>query len=82
MTNPFYSVKDDQYIIIFNANRTGDMIRFRYEKLPTLMVDASDTVTINNDLFAIGTIPYLAVAEMFYNRGEESRAAEIINFAL
>ena len=80
--DPFYTIKDDTYIILFNLNNTGQRIRFRYQKNPTTMVDPTDTVSITDDDYAKNTIPYLAVAEMFYNRGEEGRAAEIINFAM
>jgi len=78
---PFYTIKDNGYIIIFNLNETGDMIRLRYEKQPTTLATGIDA-TIDNDIYAKTTIPYLAVWEMLYNRGEEWRAAEILNFAL
>ena len=80
--DPFYTIKDDAYLILFNLNNTGQRIRFRYQKNPTTMVDNTDTASIPDDDYVKNTIPYLAVAEMFYNRGEESRAAEIINFAM
>jgi len=80
--NAFYSIKDNTYLIVFNANQTGDMIRFRYEKLPTTMTLTTDTATISNDIFALWTIPYIAIGELLYNRGEEGRGAEILNFWL
>lgn len=40
----------------------------------------TDTATITSDLFAKATIPYVAVGEMLYNRGEEARAKDILNF--
>jgi len=40
--NPFYSIKDWQYILIFQMNNTWDMIRLRYEKIPTDMVASTD----------------------------------------
>lgn len=79
---PFYTIKDMQYLIIFNANRTNDMIRFRYEKQPPLLVAGSDVSIIPNDIYAKWTIPYLAVWEIFYNRWEEQRGWKIINFAI
>lgn len=79
--NPFYTIKDNQYLLIYQMYNTWDIIKLRYEKLPTEMVDDTDESTIPNSIYAKGTIPYLAVAEMLFNRGEESRAAEIINFA-
>lgn len=79
---PFYTIKDMQYLVIFNANRTNDMIRFRYEKQPTALVSAWDICIIPNDIYAKGTIPYLAVWEMLYNRWEEQRWWELISFAV
>lgn len=77
---PFYTIKDDDYIILWNLNAWGKSLRLRYEKLPTSMSTGASTSVISNDIFAQTTIPYYAVGEMLYNRGEESRAAEIINF--
>lgn len=79
---PFYTTKDMQYLIIFNANRTGDMIRLRYEKQPKAMSATTDVSIIPNDIYAKWTIPYLAVWEMLYNRWEEQRGGELINFAI
>lgn len=79
---PFYSIKDMQYLILFNANKTGDLIRFRYEKQPPLLVAGTDTSIISKDIYARSTVPYLAVWEMLFNRWEEQRGGEIINFAI
>jgi len=79
---PFYSIKDAQYLLVFNANGLDNIIHLRYEKMPTYMTISTDTTTINNDIYSKTTIPYLAVAEMFYNRWEEERAARIYNFAI
>lgn len=79
--NPFYSIKDNEYLLIFNRSNNGEIIRFRYEKLPASMTAVVDCA-IPNDIYAQTTVPYLAVAEMLYNRWEEGRAAEIINFAI
>ena len=80
--NPFYSIKDDQYLIIYNLDATTYPIKLRYEKEPTSMTLTTDVSTISNDIYAKTTIPYLAVWEMLFNRGEEWRAWQIINFAL
>ncbi len=77
---PFYTIIGDK-ILIFNRNNTGDQIHVRYETTATTMTVSGSTTTIP-ELYAPSTIPYLAIGEMLYNRGEESRAAEIINFAL
>lgn len=79
---PFYTIKDRSYIILFDLNEWDKSIRLRYEKLPTTMSAGSDNATIDNDVFAKTTIPYIAVWEMLYNRWEEARAAEILNFWL
>jgi len=68
-------------LLIFNRNNTGDQIHVRYEKKATKMVDSDDVTTIPED-YAESTIPYLALGELLYNRGEESRGSELINFAL
>lgn len=81
-SKPFYTIKDDDYIVLWNLNDWNKQIRVRYEKLPTEMTTWASTATITNDIFAKTTIPYIAVWEMLMNRGEESRAAEIINFGI
>lgn len=47
-------------------------------KKPTVMALSTDTTTIDDETDAKGCIPYLAVGELLYNRGEESRGAELI----
>lgn len=79
---PFYTIKDDTYLILYNINVGGLSIRLRYEKIPTPMVDANDVCAIPNDLYAMSVIPYLAVWETMYNRWEEQRGAEVINFGM
>lgn len=81
-TNPFYSIINWSYYAPYNLNNNGDMLHLRYEKLPTTMSDASDTVTIDNDTYAKSTIPYLAAWEILFNRWEEARAAEVLNYWL
>ena len=82
MNKPFYTIKDGAYLIIFNREQTWWLIRVRYEKVPTSMSSSSDNATIDNDIYAQTTIPYIAVGEMLFNRGEEQRAADILNFGL
>ena len=79
---PFYTLIDESYIVPFNLNNTGDKIHLRYEKLPTAMSAITNTATISDDDFALSTIPYIAIWEMLYNRWEEWRAAQILNFWL
>ncbi len=79
---PFYCTKDDEYFLLFNINQNGWMIRMRYQKTPDVFTSPTDQATIPDTDYALSTIPYLAVAEMLYNRGEEQRAADIYNFAI
>jgi hypothetical protein len=58
---PFYSIKDSDYLLIYNFTDTGDQILLRYEKLPTTMTATSDTATIDNDDYTQTTIPLIAV---------------------
>jgi len=46
------------------------MIKIRYEKLPATMTAIVDA-TISNDVYCKSVLPYLAVGEVMYNRGEE-----------
>ena len=77
---PFYTIKDDTYLILWNINTAGKTIRLRYEKIPMPMEDGNDVCIIPNDTYAKNVIPYLAVWETMYNRWEEQRWAEVINF--
>lgn len=79
---PFYTIKDSAYLILYQLNDTWYPIHVRYEKLYSPMVAASDTCTIDDDTLARTTIPYLAVAEMMFNRWEEQRAGELFAFAV
>lgn len=78
----FYSVLDWTYILVYNMNDSGAILKLRYEKAPTEMTASTDTATIDNDIYAKSTIPYLAVWEMLFNRNEEQRAWEILNFSI
>ena len=79
--SPFYTIIDNQYLVIFNLNDPEWSIFMRYEKVPPEMSDSQWPI-IDNDIYAKTTIPYWAVAEMLFNRWEETRAAEIISFAM
>ena len=80
--NPFYTIIDNAYLVVFQLNDTGSSIFLRYEKKATTLSAVSDTATISDDIYAKTTIPYLAVWEVLFNRWEENRAKEIINFAV
>ena len=79
--DPFYSIIDNKYLLIYNLTDLAGSILFRYERSTPAMSDSQDTL-IDNDIYAKTTIPYLAVAEMLYNRWEEQRAAELFNFVI
>jgi hypothetical protein len=82
LIKPFYTIKDNAYLLVFNLTNTGDMIHLRYEKLPTTLVASTDVSTITNDVYAKTTIPYLAVGEFLFNRDEGWKGAELLNFAM
>lgn len=77
---PFYVIKDGGYMILYNINTSGNMVRLRYEMTPPIMISEEDVCIIPDDVYAIGVIPYLAVGETMYNRWEEQRGAEVINW--
>lgn len=79
--DPFYTIIDRQYLVIFNRNNTGDQIHMRYEKNPATMTTIVDC-SIDNDVYAKAVIPYFAIGELLYNRGEERRGADLLNFAM
>lgn len=79
---PFYALKDNQYLLVYQLNANAMPLLFRYEKMPATMVATTDECFIPNMTYAKATIPYLAIGEMLYNRWEEWRASNLINFAL
>lgn len=79
---PFYAIKDFSYLVVYNINVSWVNLRLRYESMPTPMVNANDVCMIPNDVYAMSVIPYLAVWETMYNRWEETRWAEVINFGM
>lgn len=76
---PFYTIIGN-YFLIFNRNNTGDQIHLRYEKKPTVMTVSASVATIPDEDASV--IAYLAIGELLYNRWEEARWAEVLNFAL
>lgn len=77
---PFYTIKDDTYMVVYNIPQSWLNLKLRYERIPTIMVAPQDICAIPNDVYAMSVIPYLAVWETMYNRWEEQRWAEVINF--
>lgn len=81
-SKPFYTLINSTDFVIWNLNQQGAMIRLRYEKKPTTMTLVSDTTTIDNDTYSTLILPYLAIAELLYSRGEEDRAQKLYNHAV
>lgn len=81
-SKPFYTIKNSTQLILWNLSNTGWQIRLRYDKIPTAMSATTDLTTIDNDQFAQMILPYLAVAELLYSRGEEDRASKLYNHAV
>lgn len=81
-TRVFYTIKDRAYIIVLGLDTTGQQFRFRYEALPDEMTATTDNASIDIDVYAKSTIPYLAIWELLYNRWEEKRAWEMLNYAI
>lgn len=77
---PFYVIKDDKYLILYNFNTSWQSLRLRYERKPDYMINPEDECVIPDDTYAMNVIPYLAVWETMYNRWEEQRGAEVINW--
>jgi len=74
----YYTIINGLYILAF-APVSGNNIRFEYQKLPTTMTLTSDLVTIP-DTYCLNTIPYIAVSEFLFNRGEPDIWIELNNF--
>lgn len=79
---PFYTIIDGKYLAIFNLEEDDKLIHLRYEKKPSVLSITSDVATIDDDIYAKSTIPYLAIGEMLFNRWEEQRGAELLSFWL
>lgn len=77
---PFYVIKDGKYMVTYNINTSWMMLRLRYECKPNILKAEEDICIIPDDVYAITTVPYLAVGETMYNRWEEQRGAEVINW--
>lgn len=82
---PFYTIKDAQYLIVFQLNESDKPIHLRYEKMPPEMTSTGLLpvgCAIDNDIYAKITIPYLAVAMVMYERWEEDRGSAVYNNAI
>lgn len=68
---PFWTIKDNAYIIVFNINSVNTILRMRYEKKPTALSSASDAVIIDQDIYAQSIIPLLAVGQIMRDRWQQ-----------
>lgn len=82
MLGSFYTIKDWETLLVFNAGNSGEMLHLRYEKKPTKMVEKTDLMTIDVDEYSHLIVWYFAVWDMLFNRWEEQRGAELINQAI
>jgi len=78
-TEPFYTIKDNQYLIIWNLDASWPVIHLRYEKKPTEFTTTSTVATIDNDTYAKIILSTFAAAEVLMFRWEEMRAKQILN---
>jgi hypothetical protein len=67
LAQPFYSIIDNDYLVVWNRNENDIMIHLRYEAKPATMTTVVDA-TIDNDIFAQIVIPFYAVGSMLYHR--------------
>lgn len=78
--SPFYTIKDSKYLIVYQLTQSNVPVKLRYRVIAPLMTDTQWPI-IADITFAWTTIPYLAVAEMLFNRWEEKRAGDIYTVA-
>lgn len=76
---PLYCIVNGSYLLPINVDVSGKSINLLYEKAPPTMTSLVDATI--PDAYATTTIPYVAVAEMLYERGEEDRAARLLSRA-
>ena len=74
----YYTIVNGLYFLPFTP-QSANNIRFEYQKLPTSFSLVTDIATVP-DTYVLNTIPYVAVAEMLFNRWEPDIAIELNNF--
>lgn len=74
----YYTIVNGLYFLPFSP-WSGFNIRFEYQKLPTTFINTTDLATIP-DTYVLSTVPYIAVSEMLFNRGEPDIGIELNNF--
>ncbi len=79
INNPFYCLINGTYFLPFLTDVSGKSIRLQYNKVPATITNLVDATI--PDTYAQTIIPYVAVAEILYERGEEDRAARLLSRA-
>jgi len=69
----YYTLISSKYLLPIIPSTSNKPIRLNYQKAPTTLALPADICTIP-DTYALNTIPYIATAEMMYNRGEMDEA--------
>lgn len=78
----FYTIYNGLYFAPFYLDNNTGMFNLTYEKLPTNMVEDTDTCIIPDDTMALDCISNLAVADILFDRWEESRALQRFNYGI
>lgn len=78
-TEYYYSIIDATYFIFIGPNVSGRMLRLDYQTKPIQLVNPTDVLTIPDE-YSLNTIPYLAIAEMMFNRWESDEGMKLQNF--
>lgn len=78
----FYTIYQWLYLAPFYLDNSTGMFNLTYEILPTNMVADSDTTIITNDTLALAAISNLAVADVLFDRWEETRALQRLQYGI
>ena len=81
MTQGMYWIIDGTYMAFIPDSITGNSVQLTYQKKATALVNPTDLLTIPDE-YSLTTIPYIAVWEMLFNRGEEQRGLELWTIGL
>ncbi len=78
VTQGMYWIIDGTYLAFVPDSISGNSVRLTYQKKATQLVETTDLVTIPDE-YSLTTIPYIAVGELLWNRGEEERGLALWN---
>jgi hypothetical protein len=76
----FYVLAPQWYILVYWPNTDSKSLQLSYQKKPATMTESVDS-TVPDD-YALSTIPYLAVWEMLFNRGEQDRWLQLTSYGV